>query len=568
MELLVTLAGCVALLLWGIRMVRTGVTRSFLAPMRKAIAAGTRNRISAFFAGLGVTAILQSSTATGLILSSFVGRGLVTLTAAIAVMLGADVGTSLAAFLFSLRITWLSPLLLMLGVFGFLASRSDKRRNLARIAIGLGLSLLALRLIGEASSGLRQSQTLATLISVAEGQPFVAALLGGLVTWLAHSSLSIVILVMSLAASGVVSLPLAIALVIGANVGGSFAPFIDQMGAEPAARRVLLANLMMRATVAGIMLLGLVPLLSQLMLRTVPAPGTDVLAFHASFNLTVALLFLPLVGPVAWLARWLLPERALPVDRGQPRYLDPAVIDSPSEAIACATRETLALGDLVAEMLSLSMEVFQRDDAQLLRQVERIDNDVDTLYEAIKLYLVKISSSGLSEEESRRYVELLTFVTNLEHVGDIIDKNLMELAAKKIRNRYAFSKEGLAELKAFHERVLQNLRLSFNVLTVHDIALARRLLAEKSIVRDIERTASESHFDRLRAGRPESIETSSIHLDVIRDLKRINSHLTSVAYPILESHGELLGSRLKDREDAAASDAASRALSSAGGPVP
>ena len=568
MELLVTLAGCVALLLWGIRMVRTGVTRSFLAPMRKAIAAGTRNRISAFFAGLGVTAILQSSTATGLILCSFVGRGLVTLTAAIAVMLGADVGTSLAAFLFSLRITWLSPLLLMLGVFGFLASRSDKRRNLARIAIGLGLSLLALRLIGEASSGLRQSQTLATLISVAEGQPFVAALLGGLVTWLAHSSLSIVILVMSLAASGVVSLPLAIALVIGANVGGSFAPFIDQMGAEPAARRVLLANLMMRATVAGIMLLGLVPLLSQLMLRTVPAPGTDVLAFHASFNLTVALLFLPLVGPVAWLARWLLPERALPVDRGQPRYLDPAVIDSPSEAIACATRETLALGDLVAEMLSLSMEVFQRDDAQLLRQVERIDNDVDTLYEAIKLYLVKISSSGLSEEESRRYVELLTFVTNLEHVGDIIDKNLMELAAKKIRNRYAFSKEGLAELKAFHERVLQNLRLSFNVLTVHDIALARRLLAEKSIVRDIERTASESHFDRLRAGRPESIETSSIHLDVIRDLKRINSHLTSVAYPILESHGELLGSRLKDREDAAASDAASRALSSAGGPVP
>ena len=568
MELLVTLAGCVALLLWGIRMVRTGVTRSFLAPMRKAIAAGTRNRISAFFAGLGVTAILQSSTATGLILCSFVGRGLVTLTAAIAVMLGADVGTSLAAFLFSLRITWLSPLLLMLGVFGFLASRSDKRRNLARIAIGLGLSLLALRLIGEASSGLRQSQTLATLISVAEGQPFVAALLGGLVTWLAHSSLSIVILVMSLAASGVVSLPLAIALVIGANVGGSFAPFIDQMGAEPAARRVLLANLMMRATVAGIMLLGLVPLLSQLMLRTVPAPGTDVLAFHASFNLTVALLFLPLVGPVAWLARWLLPERALPVDRGQPRYLDPAVIDSPSEAIACATRETLALGDLVAEMLSLSMEVFQRDDAQLLRQVERIDNDVDTLYEAIKLYLVKISSSGLSEEESRRYVELLTFVTNLEHVGDIIDKNLMELAAKKIRNRYAFSKEGLAELKAFHERVLQNLRLSFNVLTVHDIALARRLLAEKSIVRDIERTASESHFDRLRAGRPESIETSGIHLDVIRDLKRINSHLTSVAYPILESHGELLGSRLKDREDAAASDAASRALSSAGGPVP
>lgn len=552
MELLITLAGYVALLLWGIRMIRTGVTRSFLAPMRRAISTGTRNRVSAFFAGLGVTAILQSSTATGLILSSFVGRGLATLSAAIAVMLGADVGTTVAAFVFSFKISWLPPLLLAMGVFGFLAAGTDRRRNLGRIAIGLGLALLSLKLVGEASAELRQSETLVKLIAIAEGQPVLAAIIGAAVTWLAHSSLSIVILVMSLATVGVVSLPLAIALVIGANVGGSLAPFIDQLGAEPAGRRVLLANLIMRSAIAVLALAFAIPYVVSWLPQFVPLAGTDVLVFHAGFNLAVALVFLPLIDAVAWLTKRLLPDRPVAADRGAPRYLDPSVVDSPSEAIACATRETLSLGDLVAEMLSLSMEVFRRDDQQLLKQIERLDDDVDRLYEAIKLYLVKISSAEMTEEESRRYVELLTFVTNLEHVGDIVDKNLMELAAKKIRNRYTFSKEGLAELQRFHERVLQNLKLSFNVLTVHDLALARRLVGEKLIVRDLERQASESHFARLRAGRPESIETSGIHLDIIRDLKRINSHLTSVAYPILEVHGELLDSRLKEAEDGAA----------------
>ncbi|MBI1384053.1 MAG: Na/Pi cotransporter family protein [Rhizobiales bacterium] len=565
MELLITLAGYVALLVWGIRMIRTGVTRSFLAPMRRVLAIGTRGRLRAFLSGLGVTVILQSSTATGMVLSSFAGRGLVTLATAIAVMLGADVGTALAAFVFSMKISWLPPLLLALGVIGFLGSGSDKRRNLGRIAIGLGLALLSLGLIGEASAGLRQSETLTKLLEVADGQPVIAAVIGALVAWLAHSSLSVVILLMSLTAAGLVSLPLAAALVIGANIGGSLAPVIAQMGLDPTVRRVLVANLMMRTSMAVVVLAVFLAPATALLAWLVPNPGTDVLVFHAAFNLATAALFLPLVGPVAWLATRLLPDRLAAPDLGKPRYLDATVIASPSEAIACATRETLRLGDLVAEMLSLSIDVFRRDDQQLLKQVEHIDDDIDKLYEAIKLYLVKASGAEMSEEESRRHAELLTFVTNLEHVGDIIDKNLMELAAKKIRNRYTFSDEGLAELQRFHERVQQNLKLSFNVLTMQDLALARRLLAEKLIVRDFERQASESHFARLRAGRPESIETSGIHLDIIRDLKRINSHLTSVAYPILEAHGELLDSRLKESEEMPTRAPASGWLATPGG---
>ena len=245
------------------------------------------------------------------------------------------------------------------------------------------------------------------------------------------------------------------------------------------------------------------------------------------------------------LIRRLLPDRPVSDEPGRPRHLDPNVLDSPAEALACALRETLNLGDKVADMLRQTIDVFERSDPKAVKAIEQADDSVDRLYEAIKLYLIQTSRTDLGEEESRRYVEILTFTTNLEHVGDIVDKNLMELAAKKIKNRYAFSPEGLAELKEFHARVLENLRLALNVFTTRDLALARRLVAEKTAMREAEARAADSHFARLREGRPESIETSSIHMDVIRDFKRINGHLTSVAYPILEAAGELADSRLK-----------------------
>ena len=545
-ELMLTLAGWVALLLWGVRMVRTGITRSFSGQLRNLVALSSRTRLMAAGAGLVAAVLLQSSTATGLVVSSLVAREIMSLTTSLAVMLGADVGTAVAAFIFSIHLTWLPPLLLAVGVFGFLGTRDEKKRNLARIGIGVGLTLLSLQLIGTASAVLRESPQLATVIGLLEGQPLFALLLGALITWLAHSSLSTVVLVMSLAASGVVTLPLSLALVLGANVGGSLAPFIDQLAAPVPGRRVMFGNLLMRASTAVFCLLALLPFAAAL-LRPLSAlsAGHAVLIFHAAFNLLTAALFLPLTPHIARLCRWGFPDLAASDDQGQPRYLDAMLIDSPTEALAAATRETLAVGDLVARMLDNSLAVFERDDARLMKQIEKSDDDVDRRHEAIKLYLMKVSSAGMSGEDSARFVEILTFITNLEHIGDIIDKNLMELAAKKIRHKLVFSREGLDELRQFHGRVRDNLQLAFNVFTVRDVRLARKLLNEKPLLREAEVYSSNSHFARLRAGRPESIETSAIHLDIVRDLKRINSHLTSVAYPILEAAGELLVTRLK-----------------------
>ncbi len=543
-ETILNVLGSVALLLWGVRMVRTGLTRAFGATLRRAIAACSRNRFTAFAGGLAITGLLQSSTATALLLSSFAGRGLIPLGIALAVMLGADVGTTIAAQVLSFDLGWVSPLMIGAGVIAFLSSSSEKARHLGRVAIGLGLMLLSLKLLALATLPLRNAPAFMAALEGLQDEYVIAVVLSTLATWFVHSSLSIVLLVMSFAGSGLVEPKLALALVIGANIGGALAPYMAQAGAEVEARRVPLANLITRGLV-GIAILPFLGPVLQAMNWVDPSAARLAVNFHTAFNFAAAIFFLPLIDVIAWICRRLLPDRPVADDPGKPRHLDPNVLDSPAEALGCALRETLNLGDRVADMLRQTIDVFDRNDTKAVKAIEAADDSVDRIYEAIKLYLIQTSRNELGEEDGKRYVEILTFTTNLEHVGDIIDKNLMELATKKIRNRYAFSTEGMAELRAIHSQVLENLRLALNVFTTRDITLARRLVAEKTAMREAEARAADSHYARLREGRPESIETSSIHMDVIRDLKRINGHLTTVAYPILEAAGELAESRLK-----------------------
>ncbi|WIM13088.1 Na/Pi cotransporter family protein [Enhydrobacter sp.] len=543
-DTILNVLGSVTLLLWGVRMVRTGLTRAFGGTLRRAIAACSRNRFTAFVGGLGLTGLLQSSTATALLLASFAGRGLISLPIALAVMLGANVGTTLTSQVLSFDLGWLSPLLIAAGVIAFMTIDADKPHHLGRVGIGLGLMLLSLKLLTAAIEPLRTSPSFIAALAGMQDEYVIAAILATVATWFIHSSLSAVLLIMSFAGSGIISPALALAMVVGANVGGALAPYMDQSATDIDARRVPLANLISRLVIGVAFMPFLVPVAHWLALLE-PSVARAAVNFHSVFSVVAALVFLPLIEPVAALCRRLLPAKPVADDPGKPRHLDPNVLDTPAEALGCALRETLALGDRVADMLRQSIEVFEHSDPKAVRAIEHADNVVDSLYEAIKLYLIQTSRTDLGEEEGRRYVEILTFTTNLEHIGDIIDKNLMELAAKKIKNRYVFSVEGLAELKAFHSRVLENLRLALNVFTTRDIALARRLVAEKAVIREAEARAADSHFARLREGRPESIETSSIHMDVIRDLKRINGHLASVAYPILEAAGELADTRLK-----------------------
>ncbi len=550
MHILIEIFGGVALMLWGIRMVRTGVMRSFGAELRRALSLTAGKPIRAFGVGFGVTAILQSSTATALILSSFAGRGLIGGAAALAIILGADVGTTVVVQVLSFDLTWLSPLLIGTGVMVFLSSEGSHRRALARAAIGLGLILLALQLIGQASIPLRTNETLALILKPLTDEVMLAVMLTAVLTWMAHSSVAVVLFVMSLASLQVLNMQLALAMVLGANLGGAFIPVVATYAEKAAGRRVAIGNLMMRS--AGVLVcVFALPWLQPYLSMLEDHPGRMIANFHTVFNIALALAFLPFVGYVHKLTERLIQAPVGVEEVGAPRYLDATSLDTPPVALACASREALAMGDTVRTMLARSLDVFQKNDTALVREIEQMDDIVDKLHEAIKLYLTRLSKEEMDKGESERNVEVLSFTTNLEHIGDIIDKNLMDLAAKKIKKRASFSAQGLQELKTFHARILENFDLAMNVFMSPDVDMARMLIRQKVGIRDLERNFAETHYARIADGRADSIETSALHLDVLRDLKRINGHLTSVAYPILDRAGELTQSRLKDESDEA-----------------
>jgi phosphate:Na+ symporter len=549
LETIVSIVGGVALLLWGVRMVRTGVNRSFGAELRRLLALSARSRATGFLSGLAVTGALQSGTATTLIITSFAAQGLVSGAAALAIILGADVGTTVVVQVLSFGIHWLSPLLIAAGVFGFLASRRTRPKNLSRITMGLGLMLLALSLIVEASVPLRTSALFTLLLEPLAREPLLAVLVAALLTWAAHSSVAVVLLIMSLATAGVLAVPLACALVLGANLGAAITPTAITWASPAAARRPPIGNLAIRA--AGVLaMLPLLDLLIPYLAVLGTAPERLVANFHTFFNLAIAVLFLPFVGQLNALVARLLPDETMAEDPSRPMYLDDASLDTPAVALTCATREALRMGDEVKKMLLATGKVLRSNDETLKKETEAADDTVDRLHEAIKFYLTKLNNEELDEQESARCVEILNFTTNLEHIGDIIDKNLMELASKKIKHRASFSAQGMDELESFHARIVSNLDLAMNVFASGDLELARQLLRQKIHVRELERRYIENHYERIAERRPDSVTSSSLHLDVLRDLKRINSHLTSAAYTILERAGELSESRLREKAKA------------------
>ena len=531
---LLDLMGGVALLLWGLHMVHSGILRAFGPDLRRLLSKALSNRITAFAAGIGLTALLQSSTATALITSSFAAGGLVSLVAALAIMLGANVGTTLIVQVLSFNINAAAPVLFVLGLVAFRGGARSRIKDLGRVLIGLGLMLLLDTLApAENAPGVR------VVMNAITGDPVLCILIAAAVTWAVHSSVASVLLIMSLAYAHFVTPFAALALVLGANLGSAINPLIEGGRRDnPASYRLPLGNLINRL-VGVVLVLPLLRPVTDLLQAWQPDLAKLTAEFHIAFNLATAILFIGLLDGMAQLLKRLLPDRVQEADPARPRYLEESALETPSLALADAARETLRMGDLVEVMLRKVMMAMMTNDRALVDQVSKMDNAVDGLDEAIKLYLTKLTRGSLDEREGQRAMEIIAFAINLEHIGDIIDKNLSELATKKIKRRFEFSPEGADELATFHKRTMDSLRIAFGVFMSGDVKEARKLLAEKAALRNTELAATERHLDRLREGRPETMETTSLHLDVLRDLRRIHSHICSVAYPVLDAAGEL-----------------------------
>jgi phosphate:Na+ symporter len=543
LQTLLNLLASVALLVWGTHIVRTGILRVYGSDLRRVLSKSVSSRGSAFLAGIGVTGLVQSSSATALIASSFVSQNLIGLAAALAVMLGADVGTALMAQIFSLDLSWLWPLLIIFGVILFLSKKDAKAGQLGRVAIGLGLMLLALQLVMLHTHPITEAHGVRVLFGTLSGDAMLDMLIGAGFAIMLWSSLAVVLLAATLAAANVVSVPVALCLVLGANLGSGLLALLVNARTPGGGRRVALGNLVFKVVGCLVFYLSL-PLVQEGIARFDPDIRRQVLDFHVLFNVVIAAGFIFLTEKIAKLVEAWLPDTRERVPQTEPRFLDPAAIETPALALANAARETLRIGDTIEQMLNGMLEVIRTNDAGRVADIIKLDDDVDRLYTAVKLYLTQVSRQALEERDSKRWAEIISLTINLEHVGDILERILLDLRDKKIAHRLEFSEAGMGEITELHGRLVSNLRLGLSVFLNGDLAMAQNLLAEKERFRDLERAYHDTHLDRLAGQTVQSIETSSLHLDIISDMRRINSFFCSTAYPILESAGKLRKSRL------------------------
>ncbi|MEI4486094.1 Na/Pi cotransporter family protein [Frigidibacter sp. MR17.14] len=532
------IGGAVALLLFALGLVREGVTTAFGLRLKTALGLGTLSAPRAFLSGLVATLGLQSSTATALLAASFTDRGLIAGRMAQVVLLGANVGTALTALLLATGIGALAPALLLAGVA---ASRRDRPSisGSGRALIGLGLMLLSLELLGTATAPLRETPQMAAFLGLLDAAWPVALLVAAGIAAACSSSLAAVLLVLSL------DLPagLVVVLVLGANLGGALGPVLATTRAGVAARRLTLGNLLVRA-IGCLIALPLAGVLAAAV-QALPLPHTGLaVEAHLAFNLVLAAGIAPFAGPLSRLLAQLVPE-VEQTGEAPPRWLDEQALAAPALALGGASRQALAIGDDIQRMLDQTRHAFRKNDLAPLSEVSALEERVDLRQQQVKTYLSRLGPAA-DEDDRRRSIAILDYVINLEHVGDIIEKGLAASVRKKVGLGLRFSDAGYQELDAMFLMSGETLQMAQTIFMTRDTDLARRLMEQKVEIRNRERQSAQRHLVRLRDGEPQSRETSSLHLDILRDLKRLNAHLVSVAHPILDEEGLLIESRLRN----------------------
>jgi phosphate:Na+ symporter len=530
--IVISLFGGILLLLYGIKLLNDGLQNAAGTKIRSLVRSLTSNRLAAVGGGAFITGLIQSSSATSVMLVGFVSAGLMTFRQTLGVILGADIGATLTVQLFAFHVYDYALLLIGVGLLFVLFSRRTNFQSIGQGMLGFGFVFLSLKIMTEAMAPMQGDDLFRQIFAALSDAPLVVLVFSAVVTALIHSSAATLGIALVLAQSGLMSLHAALFVVLGANIGTCATAYLASLRSPAEARRVAWAHVLFKVFGVAVFLPFIVPF-ERLVMTTAPDLARQIANAHTFFNVIMAILFLPLTGPFAKLISRLVPDQ--PEDKKfKPLYLDDHVLATPALALGQAAREAMRESDIVREMFSETINAIQRDDQSIVASIKSKDNLIDLLDRQIRLYLMRLSAIHLTESQSRRAMAVLEVARNLESIGDIIDRNIMPLAVKRITKGITFSEEGLKEIAMFHRKILENFDTAMSAFASNDRDLADRVLRNKEDIGIMERELVQAHLDRLRKGLRESIETSHVHLDIIGNLARINSLITHIIYPIAE----------------------------------
>ncbi len=525
------LMGGVMLLLYGVRLITESMQRAAGARLRRATMALARRPFAAFGVGVLATALTQSSSATSSLLVGLVSAQLVPLSAAVVMVLGSNVGSTLVVQLLALHMTDYALVLAGVGAAAAMAARRTALRDVGQAFFGFGLVLLGLAALQDGSTPIATSHITSEVLRMLTGAPFVLALMGMALAVAFASSAAAIGLVLVLAANGTLPLTAALALMLGANVGSTVTALLAALsGGSVAGRRLALIHTGTKLTSAMVALVALGPL-AVLLSHVIPDPAAQVAVAHLGFNLALAAIYVPLSTPLTRTAIALLPNRGNSEAVG-PRYLDPEVLSLPAIALGQATREVLRMTDLVTEMLRQSIHAFEENSTDVPTRIDALDDQLDDLEAAIKRYLTQLDEDKMTEEQAHREIALLYIISDLEAIGDIIDKQFMRLAHRKRRDQIMFSDEGWSDLVTYHGAVTAALEQALAALAAQDPSLAAEFLLRKARLGQMKREFHLRHLRRLQSGVLPSLESSAIHLDLLNAMSRVLSHASNIAHAV------------------------------------
>ncbi len=535
MLILLKIAGGVALLLFGVRYLRKGLDRLFGARLGHWMRVIGSRRGWAFLSGIGVGVLAPSSTTVSLLAVQTVQAGQMSARQMLAVMLGANIGLTILVQLVALHVDEYAPILILIGFVLFQHTGPGQSRGIGQVILALGFFFVAMSMIKAtvAASQFGPNSDFSKVIDIAERNPLWLALLAMVMATLIQSATATIGVVIGLGAANAGGLGLAIPVIIGANVGLAITTlFVGWRQIE--SRRLGVANLALKLIVAAVGFAA-IPSIVDLASRVhLPLP-THVANVHTGFNVAQALIGLPFLGLINFITVKLVPQpRTNHVPFG-PKFINQGPVDSLALATGQSLREILHMSEIVRSMLQDVWTALKTNDERLAHAVSHRDNQVDLLDRDIKQFLTRLAREEIDPKSADEEIRQLQYLTELETVGDIIDKNLSELVLKKIRLRGRFTPEGEGELDEFYRRVIQNLAIADTVFATRDRQLATELLEAKEQLNQHEQDLRDKHFARLNAGLVQAHETSAIHLDLLTHLKRINSSLSHVAYSVVQT---------------------------------
>ncbi|HAT58225.1 MAG TPA: Na+ cotransporter [Gammaproteobacteria bacterium] len=533
--LILNLVAAAILLIWSVKLVQAGIEKAYGSRIRRALQQADSRRFQAAIFGSMLAILLQSSTAVAVLAASFASTGLIAPSVGIAAVLGADLGSALVLQILSFNLSWLIPICLIAGGIGFFKGKTPGIKQTGRVLVGIALILISLSMLTEATRPLQYNTFIPLAVDYLKVDPIAAFLIGGIFTWLIHSSIAALLLIIAFVAQGIIPFVVAVALVLGANVGGAFIAVSLTRRADKAARLVPMGNLILRGFIAILLLIAVeIWPISEKFLEE--ANVQYLVGFHVGLNFALVVLGLPLVGRVEIILDKLISSDdygSNGVVSNRQSILEDKKTHIPTHALTSTTRELLYLSELVQKMFEPVMELFEKWDKPLINELKALELEVNSVHQCVKDYVTEVIRHNLTEEELRRSHELVMYADNMEAAGDVIVKNLFKLAATQNKKALIFSDKGREELTTLHDQILVNMQLAMNVLLSSDLESARQLVQEKGVVGTMVLESHRNHLDRLRDGDPASLRSSNIHIETLRALRQVNSAFSSIAYSLI-----------------------------------